>query len=102
MNAIIKQGGHQYNIAEGDVIRVDLLSEPEGSKIMLENVLMAFKDNDAIVDKKSLSSIKIKATIQKHGRYPKIRIVKFKRRKHYMRTQGHRQGFSEIKIESIK
>ena len=52
--------------------------------------------------KKSLSSIKIKATIQKHGRYPKVRIVKFKRRKHYMRTQGHRQGFSEIKIESIK
>ena len=102
MNAIIKQGGHQYNVAEGDVIRVDLLSEPEGSKIVLDNVIMAFKDDDAIVDKKSLSSIKIKATIQKHGRYPKIRIVKFKRRKHYMRTQGHRQGFSEIKIESIK
>jgi len=101
MNAIIKQGGHQYNVAEGDVIRVDLLSEPEGSKIELANVLMAFKD-DAIVDKKSLASIKIKATIQKHGRYPKVRIVKFKRRKHYMRTQGHRQGFSEIKIESIK
>ena len=65
MNAIIKQGGHQYNIAEGDVIRVDLLSEPEGSKIMLENVLMAFKDNDAIVDKKSLSSIKIKGNNSK-------------------------------------
>ena len=102
MNAIIKQGGHQYNIAEGDVIRVDLLSEPEGSKIELSNILMAFKDDDSVSDKKSLSSIKIKATIQKHGRYPKVRIVKFKRRKHYMRTQGHRQGFSEIKIESIK
>ena len=102
MNAIIKQGGHQYNIAEGDVIRVDLLSEPEGTKIELSNILMAFKDDDLDVDKKSLSSIKIKATIQKHGRYPKVRIVKFKRRKHYMRTQGHRQGFSEIKIESIK
>ena len=102
MNAIIKQGGHQYNIAEGDIIRVDLLSEPEGSKIELNNILMAFKDDDSVIDKKSLSSIKIKATIQKHGRYPKVRIVKFKRRKHYMRTQGHRQGFSEIKIESIK
>ena len=102
MNAIIKQGGHQYNIAEGDVIRVDLLSEPEGSKIELSNILMAFKDDDSVIDKKALSSIKIKATIQKHGRYPKVRIVKFKRRKHYMRTQGHRQGFSEIKIESIK
>ena len=102
MNAIIKQGGHQYNIAEGDIIRVDLLSEPEGSKIELSNILMAFKDDDSVIDKKSLSAIKIKATIQKHGRYPKVRIVKFKRRKHYMRTQGHRQGFSEIKIESIK
>ena len=68
MNAIIKQGGHQYNVAEGDVIRVDLLTEPEGSKIELANVLMAFKDDNAIVDKKSLASIKIKATIQKHGR----------------------------------
>jgi len=47
MNAIIKQGGHQYNIAEGDVIRVDLLSEPEGSKIELSNILMAFKDDDS-------------------------------------------------------
>ena len=102
MNAIIKQGGHQYNIAEGDVIRVDLISEPEGSKIELSNILMAFSDDDSVIDEKSLSSIKIKATIQKHGRYPKVRIVKFKRRKHYMRTQGHRQGFSEIKIESIK
>ena len=64
---------------------------------MLENVLMAFKDNDAIVDKKSLSSIKIKATIQKHGRYPKIRIVKFKRRKHYMRTQGHDKVSHKLK-----
>ena len=62
---------------------------------------MAFDGNDSIVDKKALSSIKIKATVQKHGRYPKVRIVKFKRRKHYMSTQGHRQGFSEIKIESI-
>tara|TARA_B100000035_G_scaffold314641_1_gene331548 strand:- start:2690 stop:2998 length:309 start_codon:yes stop_codon:yes gene_type:complete len=102
MNAIIKQGGHQYNITEGDVIRVDLLSQPEGTKIQLDNVIMAFNGKDSIVDKKTLSSIKIKATIQKHGRYPKVRIVKFKRRKHYMRTQGHRQGFSEIKIESIK
>ena len=102
MNAIIKQGGHQYNISVGDIIRVDQLSEPEGSKIKLQNILMAFDDKDSLLDKKALSSVKIVATVQKHGRYPKVRIVKFKRRKHYMRTQGHRQGFSEIKIESIK
>ena len=101
MNAIIKQGGHQYNISVGDIIRVDQLSEPEGSKIKLQNILMAFDDKDTLLDKKALSSVKIEATVQKHGRYPKVRIVKFKRRKHYMRTQGHRQGFSEIKIESI-
>ena len=102
MNAIIKQGGHQYNISVGDIIRVDQLSEPEGSKIKLQNILMAFDDKDTLLDKKALSSVKIVATVKKHGRYPKERIVKFKRRKHYMRTQGHRQGFSEIKIESIK
>ena len=102
MNAIIKQGGHQYNVTEGDVIRVDHISKPEGSKIELDKIIMAFDDKESIIEKKALESLKIKATIQKHGRYPKIRIVKFKRRKHYMRTQGHRQGFSEIKIESIK
>ena len=102
MNAVIKQGGHQYNISEGDIIRVDSISKPEGTKIELTNILMAFDEKNALLEKKALSSVKIKATIQKHGRYPKIRVVQFKRRKHYMRTQGHRQGFSEIKIESIK
>ena len=101
MNAIIKQGGHQYNVAEGDVIRVDSISKPEGTEIELDNII-TFDDKETVVEKKALESLKIKATIQKQGRYPKIRIVKFKRRKHYMRTQGHRQGFSEIKIESIK
>jgi len=102
MNAIIKQGGHQYNVAEGDVIRVDSILKPEGTEIELDNIIMAFDDKESVVEKKARESLKIKATIQKHGRYPKIRIVKFKRRKHYMRTKGHRQGFSEIKIESIK
>ena len=102
MNAVIKQGGHQYNISEGDIIKVASISKPEGTKIELKDIIMAFDDKNTLVEKKALSSIKIKATIQKHGRYPKIRIVKFKRRKHYMRSQGHRQGFSEIKIESIK
>ena len=88
MNAIIKQGGHQYNVAEGDVIRVDSISKPAGTEIELDNIIMAFDDKESLIEKKALESLKIKATIQKHGRYPKIRIVKFKRRKHilYVRT----------------
>ena len=54
MNAIIKQGGHQYNISVGDIIRVDQLSEPEGSKIKLQNILMAFDDKDSLLDKNCL------------------------------------------------
>ena len=102
MNAYIKKGGNKYNVTDGDVIRVYQISKTEGSKIELDKIIMAFDDKESVIEKKALKSLKIKATIQKHGRYPKIRIVKFKRRKHYMRTQGHKQGFSEIKIESIK
>ena len=60
MNAIIKQGGHQYNVSEGDVIRVDHVSQPEGAEIVLDNVIMAFDGDDSIVDKKRCHQLKSK------------------------------------------
>ena len=54
MNAIIKQGGHQYNVTEGDVIRVDLISKPEGSKIEFDKIIMAFDDKESVIEKKAL------------------------------------------------
>ena len=102
MYAIIKNGCQQYKVAEGDSIKIDLIASPEGSSIAFDDILMAFDEKNALISGTKLSSVKVTGTVKKHGRYKKIRVVKFKRRKHYMRTQGHRQDFTEVKIESIK
>ena len=102
MYAIIKNGCQQYKVAEGDSIKIDLIASPEGSSIAFDDILTAFDEKNALISGPKLSDIKVTGTIKKHGRYKKIRVVKFKRRKHYMRTQGHRQDFTEVKIESIK
>ena len=99
MYAIIQNGCQQYKVAVGDSIKVDLISSPEGSSVQFDTVLMAFDDKNAMISK---PGIKVTGTIQKHGRYKKIRVVKFKRRKHYMRSHGHQQDFTEVKIEKIK
>ena len=98
MYAIIKNGCQQYKVTKGDSIKVDLISSPEGSSVAFDNVLMAFDEKNALIS----GVKKVTGTIEKHGRYKKIRVVKFKRRKHYMRTHGHRQDFTQVKIESIK
>ena len=102
MCAIIKNGCQQDKVAEGDSIKIDLIASPEGSSIAFENILMAFDEKNSLISGPELSSVKVTGTVKKHGRYKKIRVVKFKRRKGYMRTQGHRQDFTEVKIESIK
>tara|TARA_X000000368_G_scaffold396305_1_gene364475 strand:+ start:305 stop:601 length:297 start_codon:yes stop_codon:yes gene_type:complete len=98
MYAIIKNGCQQYKVTAGDSIKVDLISSPEGSPVAFEDVLMAFDEKNAMVP----GVKKVTGTIVKHGRYKKIRVIKFKRRKHYMRSHGHRQDFTQVKIESIK
>ena len=98
MYAIIKNGCQQYKVTKGDSIKVDLISSPEGSSVAFDDVIMAFDDKNAMIS----GVKKVTGTIEKHGRYKKIRVVKFKRRKHYMRTHGHRQDFTQVKIESIK
>tara|TARA_B100001175_G_C19274354_1_gene525722 strand:+ start:133 stop:441 length:309 start_codon:yes stop_codon:yes gene_type:complete len=102
MYAIIKNGCQQYKVSEGDLIRVDLISSPEGSKVAFDQILMAFDDKNTELAASKLTKMKVTGTIHKHGRHKKIRVVKFKRRKHYMRSHGHRQDFTEVKIESIK
>ena len=102
MYAIIQNGCQQYRVSEGDLIKVDLMSSPEGTAVKFEQVLMAFDDKNTVLTSAKLSKIKVIGTIEKHGRYKKIKVIKFKRRKNYMRTHGHKQGFTEIKIKSIK
>lgn len=93
--AIIKSGGKQYNVEEGQVLRVATIDEKEGAKIELDALLVG--DGK----KTNLDGGKVSAKVVGHGRGKKIIVFKKKRRKQYKRTQGHRQNYTEIKIEKI-
>ena len=102
MKAIIKNGCQQFKVTEGDYIKIMPIQSPEGASVSFDNVIMAFDENNAMLPTSKTSSIKVTGVVKKHGKYKKIRVVKFKRRKHYMRSHGHKQNYTEIKIESIK
>ncbi|CAK0780527.1 50S ribosomal subunit protein L21 [Gammaproteobacteria bacterium] len=102
MFAVIQTGGKQYKVAEGDTLRVEKLAVEAGSTVAFEKVLMV-ADGDAVqVGAPYLLGASVTAEVQALGRAKKVHIIKFRRRKHYMRRQGHRQWFSEIKITSIR
>ncbi len=102
MIAIIKSGCQQFKVTEGDHIKVMPVASPEGSSVSFDNVVSAFDDNNQLLPNEKISTLKVTGTVKRHGNYKKIRVIKFKRRKHYMRSHGHKQGYTEIKIESIK
>ena len=93
--AIIKTGGKQFAVTTGETLRVPRINEEEGKKISID-ALVAGEGKDA-----KIGGTKVKATVVGHGRAEKIIVFKKKRRKQYKRKQGHRQGFTEIKIEKI-
>lgn len=93
--AIIKTGGKQFAVEEGQTLRVPTIDEKEGKKVEIES-LVSGEGKDA-----KFGGASIKATVVGHGRGEKIIVFKKKRRKQYKRKQGHRQGFTEIKIEKI-
>lgn len=101
MYAVIKTGGKQYRAAPGDVLRVELINAEPGSSITLDEVLMVADGDNVSVGTPTLSGSKVTAEVLSHGRGDKIRIVKFRRRKHSRRTQGHRQYYTELKITDI-
>ena len=96
MHAIIETGGKQYRVASGDVIRVEKLDAEVGSEIELP-VKAAFLDGGDLV-----SGVTVTGTVQKEGRGDKVVVFKFKRKKQYKKTIGHRQDFTEVKIGEIK
>jgi large subunit ribosomal protein L21 len=94
--AIIKTGGKQYSVEAGQIIRVATLADKnEGDTIEIETMMVADGSNV------NLSAAAVKATVLGHGRADKIIVFKKKRRKTYRRTKGHRQNYTEIKIETI-
>ena len=102
MFAVFQSGGKQHRVTEGDVVRLELLDSEPGEEVVFDKVLMVANGEEGNVGSPFLDGGTVKAEVIKSERGKKIRILKFRRRKDYMRRQGHRQWFTEVKITSIK
>jgi large subunit ribosomal protein L21 len=100
MYAIVKTGGKQYRVEEGQTLLVERLAVDEGGKLELEPLL--YRGEKEILDGDDLSKVKVEAKVVEHTRGPKLRIVKFKPKRGYKRRNGHRQDLTRIEITSIK
>ena len=100
MYAVVKTGGKQYRVAVGDRLRVDRLDSKAGASVALGDVLMVADGDHVSVGTPALDT-RVTATVVSHGKADKIKVFKMRRRKHYRRTQGHRQDYTEVEIISI-
>ncbi|HUF29691.1 MAG TPA: 50S ribosomal protein L21 [Gemmatimonadaceae bacterium] len=99
--AIIRTGGKQYRVQPGQTIRIPSLAADAGASVEFNDVLMGADGDNVQLGVPTLSSAKVTAEIVRHGRGEKIVVFKFKRRKGYSKKQGHRQGFTEVRINEI-
>ena len=101
MYAVIETGGKQYRVAPGATVDVETLPGEAGAKVEFNRVLAVTGDDGNLIAGDATKSAKVTGTIQKHGRGDKIIVFKFKRKKQYKRTIGHRQNFTRVKVEEI-
>ena len=101
MYAVFRTGGKQYRARQGDRVRIEKLEAAVGDAVQFDQVLMVGEGADVKVGKPLLNGGKVEAKVTAQGKGDKIRIIKFRRRKHYKREQGHRQSFTEVEITSI-
>lgn len=101
MYAVVQTGGKQYRVAEGDTIKVEKLTGDEGASIELDKVLMVSDGDDVKVGSPYVEGGKVTAMVKSQGRAKKVKIIKFRRRKHHMKRQGHRQWFTELQVTGI-
>ena len=103
MYAIIRAGGKQYRVKEGDTIHLESLSAKAGEKVVLGEVLLvAGGEGEARLGSPLVSKAQVVGTVLEQGRGPKIRVFKYKKRKHYRRTRGHRQSYTALRIDAIE
>ena len=101
MYAVIKTGGKQYRVSAGEKLKVESLPAEVGSEITLDQVLMVGEGDSVKMGTPMLAGASVKATVVAHGRGEKVHIFKMRRRKHYRKSQGHRQNYTEIQISGI-
>ena len=101
MYAVIKTGGKQYKVAPGEKLKVEQIPADVGAEVILDQVLMVGEGESVRLGQPTVAGATVKATVVAHGRGEKVKIFKMRRRKHYQKHQGHRQGYTELKIDAI-
>ena len=101
MYAVVKTGGKQYRVAAGEKLRIEQITADVGQEIVLDQVLLVADGEAFKMGAPLVAGAKVKAKVLKHGRGEKVRIYKLNRRKHYRKSQGHRQNYTEIEILGI-
>lgn len=101
MYAVIKTGGKQYRVNEGETLRVEKIEAEQGTSLNFGEVLMISDGEQTTVGTPHVEGGKVTATVMAQGRAPKVEIVKFKRRKYYQKRMGHRQSYTEVRITNI-
>ena len=101
MYAVIVTGGKQYRVSEGTVVKIEKLEAEEGANVEFDKVLMIADGDKVNLGVPHIAGAKVTGTVQSHGKSDKVVIVKFRRRKHYMRQGTHRQHYTQIKVTSI-
>ncbi|MGF1527793.1 MAG: 50S ribosomal protein L21 [Candidatus Competibacterales bacterium] len=101
MYAVIRTGGKQYRVQQGQTLKIEKLVVEPGTSIDFDQVLMVADGDRIQVGQPYLDGGKVTALVKSQGRHPKVEIIKFRRRKHYRKRQGHRQAFTEVEITAI-
>jgi large subunit ribosomal protein L21 len=101
MYAVIKTGGKQYRVVPGEKIKVEQIPADVGAEITLDQVLLVGEGEAVKIGAPMVAGASVKATVVSHGRHDKVKIFKMRRRKHYQKHQGHRQNYTEIRIDGI-
>jgi large subunit ribosomal protein L21 len=101
MYAVVKTGGKQYRITPGEKLKVEQMTADVGAQVVLDQVLMVGEGENVRLGQPTVAGATVNATVVSHGRGEKVEIFKMRRRKHYQKHQGHRQNYTELKIDSI-
>ena len=102
MYAIIRTGGKQYRVSEGDVLNVEKLNVEEGQEVVFDEVLTVVNDDDVKVGAPTVAGAKVTAKVAKQGKADKIFVFKYRAKSNYRKRQGHRQPFTQVEITSIE
>ncbi|KAB2969657.1 MAG: 50S ribosomal protein L21 [Zoogloea sp.] len=101
MYAVIKTGGKQYRVTVGEKLKVEQIPADVDSQITIDQVFMVGEGESVKIGTPVVAGATVTATVVSHGRHDKVKIFKMRRRKHYQKHQGHRQNYTELRIEAI-